>query len=325
MKSGRSFMLGALALALGLALAGVATAQSYPSRPIRLIVPYPPGGATDPIARLVGQKLTESMGQPVVVENKPGAGTAIGSDLVAKAAPDGYTILQASSAHAVNPHLYKNLPYDPVKDFAPITLLAHLQYVLVVNPQLPVNSISELIAYAKAHPGKLNYSSSGAGTATHLSMELFNSMADTRMHHIPYKGSGPATASMLANETQVLIDSVSLQLALVKAGRLRALGLTGTKRTPLAPEIPTIAEAGLPGFATDSWVAYFAPSATPKEIVKHLSAEFVKAVHLPEVRDFLLNRGVSPVGSTPEELASYLNAELAKWGKIAKESGARID
>lgn len=325
MHAARSFTLRGFALGVAFLLSGVAAAQSYPSKPIRLIVPYPPGGATDPIARQMAQKLSESMGQQIIIDNKPGAGTTIGADFVAKSPPDGYTMLLNSSAHAVTPHLYKNMPYDTLRDFAPITLLCHLHYVLVVNPQLPVNSIMELVAYAKARPGKLNYSSSGAGTATHLSMELLNSMAGMQMHHIPFKGSAAATMSLLANETQVLIDSVLLQLPQVKAGKLRALGLTGTQRTPLAAEIPTIAEAGVAGFATDSWIAFFAPAATPREIITRLNAEFIKAINVPEVRERLVNQGLGPVGSTPEALGSFVQAELAKWGKIAKESGARID
>jgi tripartite-type tricarboxylate transporter receptor subunit TctC len=302
-----------------------AAAQTYPTRPIRLVVPYPPGGATDPVARQMGQKLTDSMGQQVIVDNRPGGGTIIGTDLVAKALPDGYTMLLATSALAISPHLYKNLPYDAVRDFAPITLLCHLHFVLVVNPQLPVNSISGLVTYAKAQPGKLNYASTGAGTSPHLSMELFNSMAGTRMNHVPFKGSAPATISLLANESQVAVDSILLQLPHVKAGRLRALGLTGIQRTPLAPDIPTIAETGLAGFATDSWISFVAPAGTPKEIIKRLNSEFVKAVNTTEVRERLVNQGLGPIGSTPEHLGSFVKTEFAKWGKIAKDSGARID
>lgn len=314
-------------VAIGLIM-GVPAAWSqsqYPSRPIRLIVPYPPGGAVDPIARTIGQKLNEAWGQPVVVDNKPGAGTIIGTEIVAKAAPDGYTVILASSNHAVNPAMYGKLPYDPVKDFTPINLVSIIPLMLVVNPQVPVKSTKELIDYLKTKPGQLNFSSAGNGSTTHLAGELFKSMAGVDIVHVAYKGSGPSVAGVMAGETSVAFDSIFLQLPQVKAGKLRALAVTGTKRTSLAPELPTVSEAGLPGYEAYAWVGFLAPAGTPREIVQKWHQEITRILQLPEVRERQISQGVEPVGSTPEYFADFIKTEISKWGKVVKQAGIKLD
>lgn len=314
-------------VAIGLIM-GIPAAWSqsqYPSRPIRLIVPYPPGGAVDPIARTIGQKLNEAWGQPVVVDNKPGAGTIIGTEIVAKAAPDGYTVILASSNHAVNPAMYGKLPYDPVKDFTPINLVSIIPLMLVVNPQVPVKSTKELIDYLKTKPGQLNFSSAGNGSTTHLAGELFKSMAGVDIVHVAYKGSGPSVAGVMAGETSVAFDSIFLQLPQVKAGKLRALAVTGTKRTSLAPELPTVSEAGLPGYEAYAWVGFLAPAGTPREIVQKWHQEITRILQLPEVRERQISQGVEPVGSTPEYFADFIKTEISKWGKVVKQAGIKLD
>ena len=314
-------------VAIGLIM-GIPAAWSqsqYPSRPIRLIVPYPPGGAVDPIARTIGQKLNEAWGQPVVVDNKPGAGTIIGTEIVAKAAPDGYTVILASSNHAVNPAMYGKLPYDPVKDFTPINLVSIIPLMLVVNPQVPVKSTKELIDYLKTKPGQLNFSSAGNGSTTHLAGELFKSMAGVDIVHVAYKGSGPSVAGVMAGETSVASDSIFLQLPQVKAGKLRALAVTGTKRTSLAPELPTVSEAGLPGYEAYAWVGFLAPAGTPREIVQKWHQEITRILQLPEVRERQISQGVEPVGSTPEYFADFIKTEISKWGKVVKQAGIKLD
>ncbi|MGK2899080.1 MAG: tripartite tricarboxylate transporter substrate binding protein [Burkholderiaceae bacterium] len=313
-----------IGLCLG-AAASVAWSQAFPSRPIRMIVPYPPGGAVDPIARTIAQKLTESWGQPVVVDNKPGAGTIIGTDSLAKAAPDGYTVILASSNHAVNPAMYAKMPYDPVKDFAPISLVSIIPVMLSVNPKLAVTTQKELIELLKVKPGSLNYSSTGNGSTSHLAGELFKSMAGVSMVHVPYKGSGPSVMATIAGETSVVFDSIFSQLPQVKAGKLRALSVTGSKRTALAPELPTAAEAGLPGYEAYSWVGFLAPAGTPREIIQKWQQEVSRILQLPEVQVRQTSQGVEPIGSTSEYFSEFIKTELVKWGKVVKDAGIKLD
>jgi tripartite-type tricarboxylate transporter receptor subunit TctC len=327
----RTARLLSLAILLGssaglLRVAGDAFAQGYPAKPIRIVVPFTPGGTTDVLARAIGQKLTASWTQPVVVDNRPGAAGNIGSEVVAKAAPDGYTLLMGTvSTHGINPGLYSKLPYDPVKDFAPVTLVAKVPNILVLHPSVPASSVTELIAHAKAKPGQLNFASSGNGTSIHLSGELFKTMAGVQMTHVPYKGSAPALTDLLGGQVSLMFDNMPTALPHVKAGRLKALAVTSAKRSPAIPQLPTMAEAGLPGFEATSWFGVLAPAATPKEIVGKLNGEIVRILKTPEVRAQLSGQGAEPVGDTPEEFAAHIKAEMAKWAKVVKESGARID
>ena len=315
--------------ALGLLLAvvaGGAWAQAYPVKPIRLVVPFPPGGATDIHARAVAQKLTDAWGQSVIVDNRPGAGGNIGSELVAKAAPDGYTLEMGTvGTHAINASLYSKMPYDHVRDFAPVILVAGVPNVLVVNPGLPVNSVQELIAYAKANPGKLNFASSGSGTSIHLAGELFKVMAGVQMTHVPYKGSSPALQDLLGGQVQLMFDNLPPSLPHIKAGKLRALGVTSATRAPALPDVPTIAESGLPGFEASSWFGVLAPAGTPPAIIAKLNAEIAKWLDTPEAKEKMLALGANAAGGTPEDFAKHIAAETAKWAKVVKESGAKVD
>ena len=305
---------------------GVAHAEAYPSKPITMIVPFPAGGTTDILARAIGQELFKTLGQQVIVDNRPGAGGNIGSALVAKAAPDGYTLLMGTvGTHAINASLYAKMPYDTVKDFAPITQVAAVPNILVVNPTLPVKSVKELIAYAKANPGKLNFASSGNGTSIHLSGELFKTMAGVDMTHIPYKGSAPALTDLLGGQVNLMFDNMPSALPHVKAGKLRALAVTSGKRSPAAPDLPTIEEAGVPGYEASSWFGVLAPAGTPPDIVNKLNAEIVRILKTPEMKERLSSQGAEPVGSSPGEFAAHIKAEMAKWAKVVKESGARVD
>ena len=298
---------------------------SFPNRPIHVIVPFPPGGAVDPIARSITPKLEEAWGQPVVVDNKPGAGTIIGSDFVAKAAPDGHTVILVATSFTVNPSAYSKLPFDPVKDFAPISLVSRLPNMLVVNSQLPVNSVRELIDYLKARPGKVNFSSIGYGTTQHLTGELFKSMAGVNMVHVPYKGSGPSMMSVVSGETSVTIEGAVVVSPQVKAGRLRALAGTGMKRTPLAPNLPTVSESGLPGYEVSAWVGLLAPAGTPQEVVQKWHQQIARVLQIPEVRERQISQGLEPVGSTPEYFAEFIKTEMTKWGKVVKQAGIKLD
>lgn len=301
-------------------------AQAYPSKPIRFVVPYPAGGPLDTIARLLGAKVGESVKQPVVVDNKPGAGGNIGADIVAKSAPDGYTILMGAVAtHAINPTLYKAIPYDPIKDFAPVTQVASTPNVLVVHPSVPTTSVREFIAHAKANPGKLNFGSGSTGSAGHLAGELFKSMAGVDMAHIPYKGAAPAMQDLVAGQIQLMFDNLASALTQVRAGKVKALAVTTAKRTPFAPEIPTVAESGLPGFDISTWFGVFAPAGTPREALDRLHAEFAKALAAPDVREKMVNMGAEPVGNRPEEFAAFVRAEAEKYAGVIKASGAKVD
>ena len=320
--------MAAVAIVAALAVAGGALAQapSYPSKPIRLVVPFPPGGTTDILAREVAQKLTDAWGQSVVVDNRPGAGGNIGAELVAKAAPDGYTLLMGTvGTHAINSSLYAKLPYDHVKDFAPVILVADVPNVLVVNPALPVNSVAELIAYAKSNPGKLNFASSGNGTSIHLSGELLKTMAGVQMVHVPYKGSAPALTDLVGGQVQLMFDNLPSSLPQIKAGKLRAIAVTSATRAAALPDVPTVAEAGLPGFEATSWFGVLAPAGTPQAIVAKLNVEIARWLATPEAQERLRGQGANAAGGSPEDFAKHIAAETAKWAKVVKESGAKID
>ena len=316
-------------LSIVLALAAVvfdAHADGYPAKPIRFVVPYPAGGPLDTVARLLGQKVSESTKQPVIVDNKPGAGGNIGADAVAKAPPDGYTILMGAVAtHAINPTLYASMPYDSVRDFAPVTQVASTPNVLVVHPAVPASTVREFIAYAKSNPGKLNFGSGSTGSAGHLAGELFKSMAGVDMTHVAYKGAAPAMNDLIGGQIQLMFDNLASSLAQVRGGKIRALAVTTAQRSALAPELPTIAESGLPGFDISTWFGVFVPAGTPREVVDRLHAEFAKALAAPDIREKMLNLGAEPVASRPEEFAAYIRAEADKYARVIKASGARAD
>jgi hypothetical protein len=300
-------------------------ASSFPNKPLRIIVPYPPGGAVDPLARTLGQKLTEAWGQPVVIDNKPGAGTVIGTQLLAKSPPDGHTILFASSNHAVNPAMYEKLPYDSVKDFVPITLVALFPLMLTVNPDVPAKNVTELIALLKKQPGRFNFSTAGNGGATHLAGELFKSMAGVFAVHVPYRGSGPSVMSVMAGESQMTFDTVFLQMPQVREGKLRALAVTTSKRSQLATEIPTMAEAGLPGYEAYTWVGALAPAGTPPDIVLKWQQEIARILQMPDIRSRQIAAGLEPVGNTPEQFTQFMRTEMDKWAKVVKRAGIKAD
>jgi tripartite-type tricarboxylate transporter receptor subunit TctC len=299
--------------------------QAYPTKPIRLLVPFPPGGVTDVIARSMAEKLSASLGQPVVVENKPGAGTMLASEAVAQAPADGYTLLIAASSLTINPALYTNIRFDPVKDFAPITLLGSVVHVLVVNEALPVRNVAELIRYAKSHPGKLSYASVGNGTSTHLEMELFKNMADVFITHIPYRGSGPALLDVLGGRIDLMFDALGSSAPHMKSGKLRALGVSSLRRSPSIADVPSISEAGLNGFEAMPWLGLLAPAGTSPEIIARLNKASVEALASPEVKATFSAQGIDTIGNTPQQFASFIRQDLAKWEKVVKASGAKID
>ncbi|MCY1219439.1 hypothetical protein D9M69_333410 [compost metagenome] len=326
----------AVALLLSASLAALASpaalaADPYPSKPIRLVVPFAAGGTTDILARAVAAELARQPGWNVVVDNKPGAGGNIGADIVAKAAPDGYTLLMGTvGTHGINQSLYGKLPFDPIKDFAPITEVAAVPNVLVVNPafaqQNKIDSVKALIAYARANPGKLNMASSGNGTSIHLAGELFKTQTKTFMVHFPYKGSGPALTDLTGGTMQVMFDNLPSSMALIKAGKLKALAVTSAKPSPALPGVPTIAQAaGLPQYEASSWFGMLAPAGTPPDIVQRIQQEVAKALGAPAVRERLQAQGAEPVGNTPEQFAALIRAETAKWAKVVKDSGAKVD
>ncbi|MEK7361087.1 MAG: tripartite tricarboxylate transporter substrate binding protein [Pseudomonadota bacterium] len=315
-------------LALGLTFACAdAPAQNYPSKPIRLVVPYPPGGPLDIMARAIGQKLTEAWHQPVVVDNRAGAGGNIGADLVAKSPADGYTLLMGAVAtHAINPTLYGKLTYDPVKDFTPVALVAQVPNILVVNPSVPAKSVKELIEFARARPGYLNFGSGSTGSTGHLAGELFKTMAGVQMVHIPYKGGAPAMADLLAGQVQLMFDNLANALPNVRAGRLRALAVTTLARSQAMPDLPTIAESGLPGFDLTTWFGLMVPAGTPPEIVVRLNKEIVRALNAKDMRERLDKMGTEPPpNNTPEHFAAFIRTEAAKYAKVVKDSGARVE
>jgi len=319
-------MLWAVSL-LTAASAGACWAQdaaSYPAKTIRMIIALAPGGGVDTSGRLLGQKFVDAWGQQVVAENRAGAGGTIATELVARAAPDGYTLLMQSMSHAITPALYK-LSYDSIRDFAPISLFVQSPSVLAVHPSLPVKSVKELIAFTKARPNEVLFSSSGSGSGQHLAMELLNRMAGLQLVHVPYKGTAPSILDLVAGRVSVTSASAISTMPHVRAGRLRALAVSSGKRSPSVPELPTVAEAGVPGFAVDQWYALFAPAGTPKEIVAKLYGEIARTVADSETRTRLLSMGLDPIGMPPEEFTAYLKTETDKWGKLVREAGIRAN
>ena len=315
-------------LALGLASAlpvPVAHAQSYPARAVRVVVPYPPGGPTDVLARIVAVKLSEALGQPFAIDNKTGASGMIGAADVARAAPDGYTLLGNASIHVINPSLYAKTAFDAIADFTPVTQLASVPLMLVVNNALPVKNVRELIAHARANPGKLNFASSGNAAAQHLAGESFKLATGIAMQHVPYKGSAPALTDLIGGQVQLMFDSMPSAMPHVKAGKLRPLAVTTLNRSAAVPDLPTIAEAGVAGFDISTWYGLWAPKNTLREIVDRIAAETAKILKLPEVRERYAALGAEPVGSTPDEFAAYCRSELTKWARVVRESGARAD
>jgi tripartite-type tricarboxylate transporter receptor subunit TctC len=319
----RLFSLALIAAVFGLAVGG-AMAQSYPNKPVTFVVPFPPGSGNDVIARIIGEKLTASLGQPVVVENRLGAGGSIAAEMVAKAAPDGHTIFIASTSHAINAHVIK-VSYDLIKDFAPVILVGTLPYVLVVPVSVPAKSIKELVALAKSKAGELNYASSGTGSTPHLLGEMLKMAGGVDIVHVPYKGTPQALSDLLGGRVQILFTTMATGLPHVKAGKLAALGVAGIKRNSALPDVPTMAEAGYPTLDVSTWFAILAPAGTPKGIVTRLNTEIVKILSMPDVKERLTNQGVEPSGSTSEELATFLKADVARWGKVVKDSGVRMD
>jgi len=319
-------MRNVMLVALGCAIAGIAAAQSYPSRVIRMIVPFPPGGGSDYMARVIQSRLSDSLGQQIVIDNRGGAGGTVGSDMAAKATPDGYTIVMGSVAtHAIASTLYKKLPYDPIKDFTAIAPVGSMPHILVVHPTLNVKTAQELIALAKAKPGEVNYASAGSGSVGHLTVELFKSMAGIDLRHIPYKGSGPALADLAGGQVKVMFDTLPTGLPHVKSGRLRGLAVSSAKRAPAAPEVPPLAEVGVPGFEVRGWYGILAPAGTPSSAVRALNAAIVKIARLPEVRDLMISQGAEPMIASAEEFSDYLKQEVRKWGDVVRKSGAQVD
>jgi tripartite-type tricarboxylate transporter receptor subunit TctC len=322
MKRWLSLLIAAVALATAPVIA-----QTYPAKPIRFVVPFPPGGPLDVMARGIGQQLQETWGEPVVIENRPGAGGGIGAEYVAKSPADGYTLLMgAVSTHAINPSLYPRIGYDPQRDFIAVALVAQVPNILVVTPSLPVRSVQELVAYAKARPGALSFGSGSTGSTGHLAGELFKTMAGVDMVHIPYKGGAPAMQDLLAGQTQLMFDNLANALGQVKAGRLRALAVTTARRAPALPDLPTVAESGLPGFDLTTWFGVFVPAGTPRDIVTKLNGQIVQALASKELTDRLAAMGAAPPeDNTPERFAAFVRAEAAKYAKVVKASGARVD
>lgn len=309
------------ALAASLMLAAPAFAQTFPTKPMTIVVPASPGGAIDLAARLIGQKFTEAWGQPVVIENKTGATGVIGTDFVAKAAPDGHVLALVASSHAINPSMFKKLPFDTVKSFEPVVQTHTVPLVLVVAPDSPFKTMQDVIAFGKKNPGQLSFASSGNGGAPHFSGELFQSMAGLQMQHIPYKGSTLAHPDLMSGRVSIMFDTLAATSAQIKGGKLRALAVTTPKRLPAFPDVPTVAEAGLPGYETSTWGGLLAPAGTPKATVAKLAAETTRILALPDVRERMLAAGVEPVGGTPEQYAAFIGSEMVKWGKVAKAAG----
>ncbi len=302
-----------------------AVAQTYPNKPVRLIVPFAPGGFTDVVARILGQKLSIAMGQQFIVENKPGAGSSIGSDFVAKAAPDGYTLVMVSSTHVISPWIYKNLPYDPIKSFTPVTKLVDSAYVLLVNPKMPARNVQEFIAAAKASPDNIHYASSGNGSAQHLMGGLFVAMTGAPLKHVPYKGSSGAATDLVAGVVESSFAGVPNALAQVPQGRLKALAVTTGKRIPQLPDVPTMQEAGVPGYDASVWLALLAPAGTPREIVNRLNGEVAKLMASADTRKALFDAGVEASPSSPEAMGEFMAQELVRWGKVVKDTGVKLE
>jgi tripartite-type tricarboxylate transporter receptor subunit TctC len=310
---------------LALSLVAAAAAQTYPSRPVRIVIPLSPGGTTDVPGRIIAQKLSETLGQQFFVENRAGAGGTIGSDFVAKSKPDGYTLLLTATPFVITPHVYKKMPYDALADFAPVVRIASGPYVLVVHPSLGVNSVKELIAAAKKEPGKIDFASSGNGSAQHLVSELFMYMAGIKLNHVPYKGSGPAQQDLMSGIIKVSFVGTPIAIPHMKSGRLKALGVSTAKRSPEMPDVPTVAEAGVPGYEAIVWIGLLAPAGTPREIIAKLNGEIARLVHTEEVRKLIGPTGMEPDPDTPEQFAAYVKADYDKWGKVVRDSGATVN
>jgi tripartite-type tricarboxylate transporter receptor subunit TctC len=313
------------ALAIVLAGAAGASAQGWPNRPIRMIVPYTPGGYTDLMARLVGQKISDALGQPIIFENKPGANAIIGTDVVAKAAPDGYTFGTVIAAHAVNATLNPKLPYDTLKDFSYVSLMSVAPLIMIAHPSLPANNVQELIALAKAKPGELNFASSGVGAAAHLTMEMFKSRTGIDMQHIPYKGTAGALQDVIGGRINVMFDVVGPLMPQVRSGLAKSIVVTAKERIPAASDVPTMAKQGVPDFVSGTWAGIIAPAGTPKEIVDRVSAEAKKALADPALKDKLVEQGIVAVGSTPEEFRSFVAEEIVRWRKVITDAGIKME
>jgi tripartite-type tricarboxylate transporter receptor subunit TctC len=319
----RSFI-AAAALAAAMASGG-ALAQSWPSKPIRYLVPFPPAGATDITARIIADKIAGPLGQPVVVENRPGAAGNVGSELVAKAAPDGYTLLQCTVAQSISATLYAKLNYDLEKDLAPVAMIALVPNVMEVNPSVPAKSVAEFIALAKSKPGKINFASSGSGTSIHMSAEMFMMMTGVKMVHVPYKGSGPALADLLGGQVDVMFDNLTSSIGYIKSGKLRALAVTTATRYPELPDVPTMQEAGVPGYEATAWFGMLAPKGTPRSVVARINSEVNKALAHADVKEKLAQQGAVASAWTPEQFGEFIHNEIAKWGKVVKASGAKVE
>jgi len=319
------FALASVLLAAVAASCNAFAADAYPAKPIRWVIPYPPGGPVDVVARPVAQKLTEAWGQPIVLDARPGAGTIIGSEMVAKSAPDGYTLLLTSAGHAVVPSIYSKLPFDTAKDFTPLSQFVSGPFILAVHPSVPVKTVRELIAFAKPRAGQILYASAGTGSVNHMSGELFKTMARIDIVHVPYKGGAPATIDLVGGHVAMMFHSIVGVFPYVKTGRLRALAVTTPKRSVLVPDIPNMAEAGLPGFEVETWYGALGPAGLPRDIVDKLSREFDRILKLPEMSERFHSQGVEPTGGAPEQFGARIASDIAKWAKVAKESGARAD
>ncbi|WP_412556593.1 Bug family tripartite tricarboxylate transporter substrate binding protein [Xylophilus sp. GOD-11R] len=316
----------AAALATMVPVASAFAQEVWPSRPITVVVPFPAGGTTDIVARLAGQALSQELGQPVVVDNRPGAGGNIGSQMVARAPADGYTLVMGTvGTHAINPALYKKMPYDHIKDFAPISRVANVPNLLVANPSQPFKTVKEMIAYAKANPDKLTFASSGNGTSIHLAGELFKTLTGVSMQHIPYKGSAPALADLIAGQTNVMFDNLPSSIAFVRGGKLRPIAVTTLQRSPELPDVPTVAESGVPGFDASSWFGLLAPAGTPPAVIKRIDDALLKVMASTDLKKKIMEQGGQPVGETPEQFAAFIRTETTKWAKVVKESGASVD
>ncbi len=314
-----------ISLSLIFALPIAAFAQSYPSKPIRIIVAYTPAGTTDILARALGQKMSEAWSQPVIIDNRPGANGNIGTDVAAKATPDGHTLLMVTAGtHGINPGLYRKLPWDAVKDFAPVSLVALVPNIFVVNNSVPVKSVKEFIAHLKANPNKLNYGSPGNGSTAHLSMEMLKTATGTTIQHIPYKGSAGVMADVIGGQIIATIDNLPVYLPQVKAGKLRALAVSSARRSPTMPDLPTIAESGLPGYNSSAWFGLVAPTGTPKPVIDKLAGETQRILQLPDMRERLLSLGAEPVGDRPEQFAAHIKSEIAKWAKVIKDAHVEL-
>ena len=325
MRIGHSLLCAAALFAAADRATCADSAIGYPTKPVRLVVPWPPGGGTDVFARVIGQKLGERLGYTVVVDNRPGASGNVGAEMVAKLPPDGYTIMLATITLATNPSMYKTLNFEPLKDFAPITLVAGVPHVLVVSPTLAANSVKDLIALAKAEPGKLNYASAGNGSPFHLAAELFKSLTGTTIVHVPYQGGGPAITAVIGGQVQLTFGNLVAVLPLVKGGKLKALGVTGATRSAVAPDLPTIAEEGVRGYDFSSWFGFFAPGKTPKAVIAKLNQEIVHILKTPEMKNRLTQDGADVIASTPQEFSAYLASETRKWEQVIKQAGIRAD